>query len=167
MAVVEQSVVLLAPVSTTVAPGVAVPDTVGVSVVTTSRGLLMATVGGATAVKLVTLGVLIPPTLVATAVIELTPAGTVTAQLKLPAAVAVVLHKVAPSGPVIVTTLPGVAVPDTVGVRFVAMLAGDWIAIVGVPTAVKLVTSATLMPPAFCEIAVIEFTPAATVTTHE
>jgi hypothetical protein len=45
VAVVEQSVVLLAPVSTTVAPGVAVPDTVGLSVVTTLRGLLMATVG--------------------------------------------------------------------------------------------------------------------------
>jgi hypothetical protein len=43
--VVEQSVVLVAPVSTTTLPGVAVPDTVGVKVVTTLRGLLIATVG--------------------------------------------------------------------------------------------------------------------------
>jgi hypothetical protein len=45
VAVVEHKIVLLAPVRVTTLPGVAVPDTVGVKVVTTLRGLLMATVG--------------------------------------------------------------------------------------------------------------------------
>jgi hypothetical protein len=141
--------VLLAPVSVTRLPAVAVPDTVGVKVVKISRGVTMLTVGGARAVKLVTLGVLMPPSLVATAVTDVTPGVTVTAQLKLPPAVAVVLHKVVLPGPVMVTILPGVAVPDTVGVVEVCMLLGDCIAIVGAATAVKVVTSATLVPPAF------------------
>jgi hypothetical protein len=128
---------------------VAVPDTVGLNVVTMFRGETMLTVGGARAVKLVTLGVLVPPALVATAVTEVVPGVTVTAQLKLPPAVAVVEQSVALPGPVIVTTLPGVAVPDTVGVVVVCTLLGDCRAIVGAATAVKLVTSATLVPPAF------------------
>jgi hypothetical protein len=146
---------------------VAVPDTVGLNVVTIFRGETMLTVGGARAVKLVTPGALVPPALVATAVTEVTPGVTVTAQLKLPPAVAVVEQSVALPGPVIVTTLPGVAVPDTVGVRFVEILLGDWMPIVGTATAVKLVTSVALTPPRLVEMAVIEFTPADTVTTHE
>jgi hypothetical protein len=167
VAVVEQSVVLLAPVSTTVAPGVTVPDTVGVKLVRMFRGATIFTVGGVSAVKLVTLGVLVPPALVAIAVIELTPVGTVTAQLKLPPAVTVVEHSVVPTGPVMVTRLPGVAVPDTVGLRLVCILLGDWMLIVGTATAVNVVTSVALTPPRLVEIAEIEFTPAATVTTHE
>jgi hypothetical protein len=76
-------------------------------------------------VKLVTLGALVPPELLATAVTEFTPADTVMVQLKLPLTVAVVEHKGVPLGPVMVTTLPGVAVPDTVGVRVVSILLGD------------------------------------------
>jgi hypothetical protein len=167
VAVVEHRVALVGLDRVTMLPGVAVPDTVGVRLVSTFRGVLIATVGGASAVKLVTLGVLVPPALVATAVTELTPAGTVTAQEKLPPAVTVVLHKVVPTGPVMVTTLPGVAVPDTVGVVDVWVLAGAWMATVGAATAVKVVTSVALMPPILVEIAEIEFTPAATVTTHE
>jgi hypothetical protein len=45
VAVVEHKIVLLAPVSTTTLPGVAVPDTVGVKVVTTLRGDTILTVG--------------------------------------------------------------------------------------------------------------------------
>jgi hypothetical protein len=119
------------PVRITVLFGVAVPDTVGVRVVNTFRGVTMLTVGGAKAVKLVTPGVLVPPALVATAVTDVVPGVTVTAQLKLPPAVAVVLQSVALPGPVMVTTLPGVAVPDTTGLVEVCMLFGDWIAIVG------------------------------------
>jgi hypothetical protein len=125
VAVVEQRTVLLAPVKVTTLPAVAVPDTVGVRLVTTLRGDTMLTVGGASAVKLVTLGVLVPPPLVATAVTEVVPGVTVTAQLKLPPVVAVVEHKVALPGPVIVTTLPGVAVPDTTGLVEVCTLFGD------------------------------------------
>jgi hypothetical protein len=47
VAVVEQSVALLAPVMITVPPGVAVPDTVGVRVVNTSRGLVILMLGAA------------------------------------------------------------------------------------------------------------------------
>jgi hypothetical protein len=84
----------------------------------------MLTVGGARAVKLVTLGVLVPPWLVATAVTEVAPALTVTTHEKLPPAVAVVEHSTALPGPLIVTTLPGVAVPDTTGLVEVSTLAG-------------------------------------------
>jgi major membrane immunogen (membrane-anchored lipoprotein) len=151
----------------TTLPGVAVPDTVGVKLVTTLRGATMLTVGGAKAVKLVTLGVLVPPWLLATAVTEVTPGLTVTTHEKLPPAVAVVEHRVALPGPLIVTTLPGVAVPDTTGLVEVCVLLGDWIATVGAPTAVNVVRSATLTPPAFWDTAVIEVTPELTVTTHE
>ncbi len=127
----------------------------------------MLTVGGAKAVKLVTLGVLVPPWLLATAVTEVTPGLTVTLQEKLPPAVAVVEHRVALPGPLIVTTLPGVAVPDTTGLVEVCVLLGDWMATVGAATAVNVVTSDTLTPPAFWDTAVIELTPAVTVTMHE
>jgi hypothetical protein len=81
--------------------------------------------------------------------------------------VAVVLQSVALVALERITVLPGVAVPDTVGVKVVNTLRGETILTVGGPTAVKVVTSATLVPPAFCEIAVIEFTPEATVTVQE
>jgi hypothetical protein len=124
VAVVEHRIVLLAPVRVTKLPAVAVPDTVGVRLVTTLRGETMLTVGGARAVKLVTLGVLVPPWLLATAVTEVAPALTVTTHEKLPPAVAVVEHSTALPGPLMVTTLLGVAVPDITGEVDVAMLAG-------------------------------------------
>lgn len=80
---------------------------------------------------------------------------------------AVVVQSVVPTGPVRVTKLPGVAVPDTVGVSVVTTLRGVTMLTVGGATAVNVVTSAVLVPPAFCEMAEIEFTPAVTVTTHE
>jgi hypothetical protein len=86
---------------------------------------------------------------------------------KLPLLEAVVVHSVVPLGPLIVTTLPGVAVPDTTGLVEVCVLLGDWMATVGAATAVNVVTSDTLTPPAFWDTAVIELTPAVTVTTHE
>ena len=167
MAVVEQSVVLLAPVKTTVAPGVAVPEIVGVSVVTTLRGLLMATVGWATVVKLMGWAVE-PPGPDAVTVRLVGPTGSaVRPQEKLPEVDAVVLHRVAPLGPVIVTTLPGVAVPDTVGEVVVEVPTGAVTSKLGAPAAVNEVTSATLAPPALVAIAVTELIPTAALITHE
>jgi hypothetical protein len=100
-------------------------------------------------------------------VIELVPAVTVITHEYVPTAVAVVVQSVVPAGPVNVTILFGVAVPDTVGLKVVSMFRGVTILTVGGATAVNVVTSAVLVPPAFCEMAEIEFTPAVTVTTHE
>jgi hypothetical protein len=127
----------------------------------------MLTVGGARAVKLVTSATLVPPPFCEMDVMELVPAVTVTMHEYVPTAVAVVVQSVVPVGPVSVTMLFGVAVPDTVGVRVVSTLRGATMLTVGGATAVNVVTSATLVPPAFCEMAEIEFTPAVTVTTHE
>jgi len=167
VAVVEQSVVLLAPVKTTVAPGVAVPEIVGVSVVTTSRGLLMATVGWATVVKLMGWAVE-PPGPEAVTVRFVGPTGRpLNAQANVPEVDAVVVQSVAPLGPVIVTTLPGVAVPDTVGEVVVEVPIGAVTSKLGAPAAVKLVTSATLVPPALVATAVTELIPTAALITHE
>jgi len=83
-------------------------------------------------VKLLTTGVEQPPVLQATAVMLEGPAGTLTWQLYVPDALAVVVHRVVLPGPVSVTTLPGVAVPETVGVVVaVPLLAGEVMATVG------------------------------------
>jgi hypothetical protein len=71
----------------------------------------------------------------------------------------VVVHKVVPEGPLMITTLPGVAVPDTVGEVVVDTPTGSVTVRLGAPAAVKLVTSATLLPPALLATAVTEFTP--------
>jgi hypothetical protein len=55
--------------------------------------------------------------------------------------------------------LPGVAVPDTVGVVVTVVPIGPVTVRLGAPAAVKLVTSATLLPPALLATAVTEFTP--------
>jgi hypothetical protein len=110
---------------------VAVPLTVGVVVaVLLLAGVRMATVGGPTAVKLV-VAVEQPTEVQAVAVSVVEPGATLTAQLQEPAAVAVVLHKVAPVGSVRVTRLPGVAVPDTVGEVVAVVLLGPVTATVG------------------------------------
>ncbi|GAB3741783.1 hypothetical protein GCM10028816_50740 [Spirosoma lituiforme] len=75
---------------------------------------MIATVGGAKAVKLVVVEA-VPLRLAAVTVRVDGPVGTLTTQEKLPPAVAVVEHKVALPGPVMLTTEPGVAVPLTVG----------------------------------------------------
>jgi hypothetical protein len=167
VAVVEHKVVLFTPVRTTVAPGVAVPDTVGLSVVTTLRGLLMATVGCATVVKLI--GWLVePPGPEAVTVRLVGPTGRpLSAQANVPEVAAVVEQSVAPFGPVMVTTLPGVAVPETVGDVVVEVPTGAVTVSVGAPAAVKLVTSATLVPPALVATAVTELTPTAALITQE
>lgn len=69
-------------------------------------------------------------------------------------------------GPVIVTWLPGVAVPDTVGVVVaVPLLAGVMIATVGVPTAVTF-TGCVAQPPALQAVTVTDVTPGFTVMEH-
>ncbi|GAB3756792.1 hypothetical protein GCM10028817_27530 [Spirosoma pomorum] len=130
-AVVVQRVVPLGPLMVTTLPGVAVPDTVGEVVVDTPTGSVTVRLGAPAAVKLVTSATLTPPALVATAVTEFTPTLALITQEYEPDAVAVVLHKVVLLAPVRVTILPGVAVPDTVGVKVVTTLRGLLIATVG------------------------------------
>lgn len=90
----------------------------------------MVTLGGPTAVKLV-LAVAQPVEVQATAVTVLDPGRTVTLQLHEPPAVAVVVHKVVPSGLVSVTMLPGVAVPAITGVVVAVVLLGPLIVMLG------------------------------------
>ncbi len=153
------------PVSVTVLLGVAVPETVGVvEAVLLLAGALIATVGVATTVT-VTGWVAQPPAVQAVTVSVDGPVGTVTSQLKVPEVLAVVVHRVWLPGPVIVTSLPGVAVPETgwvVGPGWgcaTVRLAG--------PTAVKLVTAGVEVPPALLATAVMLVGPAGTVTLHE
>ncbi|GAB3756798.1 hypothetical protein GCM10028817_27550 [Spirosoma pomorum] len=91
----------------------------------------MAIVGCPRAVKLITSATLVPPALVAIAVTEFTPTPALITQEYEPDAVAVVEHKVVLLAPVRITTLPGVAVPDTVGVKVVTTLRGLLITTVG------------------------------------
>jgi len=100
------------PVRVTVLLGVAVPDTVGLVVaVPLLAGLMMTTVGGLTAVTF-TGCVTQPPELQAVIVTGVTPGFTVTLQEKVPDALAAVVHRVVLLGPVMVTVLLGVAVPE-------------------------------------------------------
>jgi hypothetical protein len=57
-------------------------------------------------------------------------------------------------------------VPDTVGVVVTVVPIGPVTVSVGAPAAVKLVTSATLLPPAFVATAVTELIPAEALTTQ-
>lgn len=70
----------------------------------------MPTVGVLTAVTF-TGCVAQPPALQAVTVTDVTPGFTVTEQVNVPDVLAVVAHKVMLPGPVMVTVLPGVAVP--------------------------------------------------------
>jgi hypothetical protein len=70
-------------------------------------------------------------------------------------------------GPVNVTVLLGVAVPEITGDSDVVVFLGLTILTVGGATAVKLVVAGTLLPPALLEIAVIVFGPALTVIVQE
>jgi hypothetical protein len=91
---------------------VAVPDTVGVVVaVPLLAGVVMPTVGVLMPVT-VTGWVAQPPALQAVTVSVVGPVGTVTEQLKIPDALATVLHRVVLPGPVMAIVLPGVAVPE-------------------------------------------------------
>ncbi len=165
LAVVVHSVVLPGPVSVTVLFGVAVPETVGLVVaVPLLAGLVMPTVGGLTAVTFTTCLVQ-PAVLQAVTVTGVTPGFTVTLHEKLPDALAVAVHKVALLGSVMVTVLPGVAVPEmgwTVGPGWgwaTVRLAG--------PTAVKLVTAGVEQLPPVQATAVMLLGPGFTVTVQE
>jgi hypothetical protein len=146
---------LLFPVTLTVLPAVAVPlISVAKATVLPVGGLRICTVGGAKATKVGVTAVVLPPALVAVTVSVLGPAGTVTAQAKVPPAVAVVEQSVTGPGPVMTTTLPGVAVPDTVGLVLVGFGIGARVS-TGGATAVKLLTAGLLLPPALPAVAVM------------
>lgn len=107
---VEHSVALPGPVIVTTDPGVAVPLTVGVVEVWVFEGPVAAIVGTGTAVT-ETGVVVVPPGPDVVTVTEEGPEGSVTEQLKVPLALAVVEHSVWLPGPVIVTVVPGAVVP--------------------------------------------------------
>ena len=76
--------VLPGALTVTLLPGVAVPETGGLRLATVPPlgGVWIVTVAGATTVKLLVAGVLLPPALVATAVTVLGPAGKVMAEVE-------------------------------------------------------------------------------------
>jgi hypothetical protein len=150
------------PVSVTVLPGVAVPEIRGLLVATVCPlvGPLMATVGGGTVVKLT--GTLVePPGPVAVTVNVLGPVGrpAIGPQANV-LEVAVVLHTVAPVGSVMVITLPGVVVPDTIGEAVVLTFTGELTLRLGGPTAVKLLMAGVETPPTLVATAVTLLGPA-------
>ena len=99
--------------STTVAPGVAVPLTVkAVASIAPAAGDRMLMVGASDTVKLVE-AVAVTPASSATAVIWAGPTGNVTGHDHPPPELAVVVQRVVLPGPVSTTVAPGVAVPDT------------------------------------------------------
>ena len=109
-----------------------------------------------------------PPVLQAVTVSVEGPVGTVTSQLKIPDALAVVVHRVVLPGPVMATVLPGVAVPE---MGWVVGPGWGWATVrLGGPTgatAVKLLTAGVEQPPAVQATAVMLVGPAGTVTLHE
>ena len=123
-------------------------------------GLRIARVGGATAVKLVVV-VEQPPVVQAVIVSVFGPAGTVTGQLNVPEADAVVVQSVTGPGPVITTWLPGVAVPEITGAVVVCGAVGATVSEAGA-TAVKSFTSVAV-PPGLLATAVTLCGPAANV----
>ena len=153
-------------VTTTVLPGVAVPDTTftPAGCVVVLAGERMATVGGASAVKLVVV-VEQPPLVQAVTVSVLGPAVTETGQAKVPDAEAVVAQSVMGPGPVITTVLPGVAVPEITGAVVVCGPVGATVRLAGAvgAMAVKLATAVFDTPPALLAMAVTEAGPAANV----
>ncbi len=163
-AVVVQSVTGPGPVITTVLPGVAVPEMVGVVVVSGPVGFTNSDGGLGTTVNVV--GTLtVPAGFEAVTVRVFGPAGSVvlSAQENVPETEAVVVQSVTGPGPVITTVLPGVAVPETVGVVVVAIFTGDVTVSVGGAMAVKLATAGVDTPPRLPEMAVTLAGPAANV----
>ena len=141
------------------------PDTVGLVVaVPLVAGLVMPTVGVVRAVN-DSVWLTQPPLVQAVTVTGVTPGFTVTLQEKVPAALAVVVHRVVLPGPVRVTVLLGVAVPEmgwVVGPGW----GGATVRLAG-PTTVKLVTAGADIPPALLATAVMLVGPAGNVTAHE
>ncbi len=135
--------------NTTVAPGVAVPETVLVAAgcVVLVAGLRIATVGGTTAVKLAVV-VEQPPVVQAVIVSVVGPAGTLTEQENTPEASAVAVQSVTGPGPVMTTSLPGVAVPEMTGAVLVVGPVGATVSEAGIvgATAVKVFTSVAVPP---------------------
>lgn len=120
-----------------------------------------------TAVTLITDGTLTPPAFVAIAVRLTTPAGIETEQANVPDTLAVVVHKVVLPGPVKTTILPGVAVPEIVGLVVVVVFAvGDRIATVGTGRAVTL-TGTDVVPPGPEAVTVKVLGPVGSVTEQE
>jgi hypothetical protein len=154
------------PVNVTTAFGVAVPEMTGLSVaVPLVAGVVIATVGGAIAVT-VTGTEVDPPGLAAVTVSVFGPAGTVTGQAKVPLAEAVVLHRVTGPGPVITIGVPGVAVPEMVGVSVVN--GPGWTTVrLGAATAVTVTRSGALVPPILLDTAVMTFVPGDRPTVQE
>jgi hypothetical protein len=151
------------PVSVTEAFGVAVPDTTGVWLASVLvSGLLIATVGTATAVNVMGCE-LLPPGPAAVTVSVFGPTGTEIAQAYVPDTEAVVLHSVTGPGPVIVTRLPGVAVPATTGVVAVDTFTGELTVKLAGAMAVKLSITGVDTPPILAAMAVTEAGPAANV----
>jgi hypothetical protein len=105
-----------------------------------------------------------PPVLQAATVKLVTPLVSETGQANVPDALAVVEQSVVPVGSVIVTRLPGVAVPVT-GCVVGPATGGATVRLAG-PAAVKLVV-AEVVPPGLLATAVSVAGPAATLTTHE
>jgi hypothetical protein len=162
--VVEHSVVLLGPRILTKLPGVAVPLTVGLVVVSVPVGPLIATVGAGIAVTLS--GALVQPPLVQAITVRLViPAVSETGQANVPDTLAVVLHKVLPDGSVIVTNEPGVAVP-VIGCVVGPGTDGATVRL-GVPVAVKLLVVAVAEPPELVATAVSVCGPGDRLTTQE
>jgi len=107
VAVVLQNIFPVGPVMVTILPGVAVPVIGWVS----GPGWPGATVrlGAGVSVRLVQVAVLLALQAVTTTAVSV--GGSVTGQLNVPEALAVVWHRVLPVGSVMVTRSPGVAVP--------------------------------------------------------
>lgn len=154
VAVVLQSVALVASVRTTTVFGVAVPLMVGVNVATTlpGTGSLIVTLGGAATVKVLTTGVdRTPARLVAIAVTLCTPLVNVRlSQAYVPDADTVTMHgpPVDPGPPITVTLLPGVAVPE-IGGFFTVTSSSEGLRMVSVggTVTVKFVTLGSLTSP--------------------
>lgn len=116
----------------------------------------MAIVGTPTVVKLIGCDVE-PPGPIAVTVRFVGPSGSglVSAQAYVPEALAVVVHSVTGPGPVITMALPGVAVPEIVGVVVVRMFTGESTVSEGGPTTVKLLMAGAEVPPALLASAVM------------
>jgi hypothetical protein len=124
----------------------------------------MATVGAPTPVTETTC-VAQPPPLQAVTVTFEGPVGTVTLQEKVPDALAVVVHRGVLPGPVSVTVLLGVAVPEmgwVVGPGW----GGATVRLAGLTT-VKLLITGDEQPTELQATAVMLLGPAASVTAHE
>ena len=120
-------------------------------------GVRIAMVGGATAVKVVGIAV-VPPGPEAVTVSVFGPTGTVTGHEKEPDKPAVVVQSVTGPGPVITIVLPGVAVPEMVGVVLVETFIGPVTVRLGSPMMVKEL-AVVAVPPIVLAVAVTVFGP--------